>query len=303
MNSSLKQRIWTNRHFYLFISPFFIIFGIFGLYPLIYSFVLSFMEWDGLTKPVYVGLSNFATLFHDPPFYRSLLNTIIIGLMYIPPMFFLAFIFAVILNNQAIRFRGIFRAAVFIPCITPMVVIALVFRLYYSEEQGLFNWLIELFCSFLPWGPAPPVIPWISSPEWSKPSLAILLVWRWTGYNMLMMLAGLQGISKDYYESAKIDGATWWQEMWHITLPLMRPMFIFCSIMSLLGTVYMFDEVFVMTNGGPGTSSTNFGLFLFNKSFTDFRFGYASAAAYVVASVVFIITLFILRWRKPMGEA
>jgi putative chitobiose transport system permease protein len=116
------------------------------------------------------------------------------------------------------------------------------------------------------------------------------------------MLAGLQGISHDYHEAAIIDGASRWQRMLHITLPLMRPTFVFCGIMSLIGTVYMFDEVFVMTQGGPGTSSTNFGLYLFHLAFMDFRFGYASSAAYTVAIAVFVMSLVILKWRRPATD-
>jgi ABC-type sugar transport system permease subunit len=296
-SDSLRTRVWKHRHFYLFVSPFFILFAVFGVYPLFFSLFLSFMKWDGLTPMAYVGLDNFATLFADRSFYVALWNTVVIGLLYIPPMFLLAFLFALLLNSRTVPFRGFFRAAVFIPCITPMVVVAIVFGLFYGTESGLFNYIYQTVASLLPWGPVPP-IRWISDAKWVKPSIAILLVWRWTGYNMILMLAGLQGIPAEYYESARIDGATKFHETIHITLPLLRPMLVFCTITSLIGTVYMFDEVFVLTNGGPGTSSTNFGLYLFNKSFVDFRFGHASAAAYVIALVVFLLTLLILRWRK-----
>ena len=298
---TLPHRIWQNRHFYLFVSPFFILFGVLGLYPLLFSLYLSFVKWDGLTAPVFVRLENFVTLFQDDAFYTSLWNTVAIGMTYIPPMFILAFLFAQILNSPRLPLRGLFRTSVFLPCITPMVVIAIVFSLLYSAETGLFNFLLNTLTAMLPWGPIAP-IPWLESEEWSKISVSILLVWRWTGYNMILMLAGLQGIPDEYYEAARIDGAGRWRRTWHVTLPLMRPTFVFCGIMSLIGTFYMFDEVFVMTRGGPGRSSTNFGLFLFNQAFTDFRFGYASAAAYTVALAVFLTSLFILRWRKPATE-
>jgi len=298
---TLAHRIWQNRHFYLFVSPFFILFGVLGLYPLLFSLYLSFVKWDGLTDPVFVRFENFVTLFQDDAFYTSLYNTVSIGVTYVPPMFILAFLFAQILNSPRLPLRGLFRTSVFLPCITPMVVIAIVFSLLYSAETGLFNFLLKVTTAMLPWGPIAP-IPWIESEEWSKVSVSILLVWRWTGYNMVLMLAGLQGIPDEYYEAATIDGAGRWGRMWHVTLPLMRPTFVFCGIMSLIGTFYMFDEVFVMTRGGPGMSSTNFGLFLFNQAFTDFRFGYASAAAYTVAFAVFLTSLFILRWRKPATD-
>lgn len=294
---ALGRRIWQHRHFYLFISPFFLLFGVFGLYPLLFSLYLSFAKWDGLTPLSWVGLDNFAALLHDEIFLTSLWNTLVIGLLYVPPMFIGAFVFALLLNASWLKLRGLFRTAFFLPCVTPMVVVSIVFILLYGEDTGLLNYLLarlgEAFPALKVKG-----IPWLTSENWSKPAVAVLLVWRWTGYNMILMLAGLQGISTEFYEAARIEGASAFQRMWHITLPLMRPVFVFCSVMSLIGTMYMFDEVFVLTQGGPGTSSTNFGLYLFNVSFTDFKFGYASCMAYVVAFFVFLGSLLILRYRK-----
>ena len=298
---SFMSRLWRYRHFYLFVSPFFILFIIFGLYPLLFSLFLSFHKWDGMSDSVFIGLENFRSLFVDEAFYIALWNTLVIGLLYIPPMFILAFLFASILNARQLRFQSFFRMAVFFPCITPMVVIAIVFSLLYSTESGLLNYLLNIFSAMLPFGPIPP-IPWVESESWSKIAVSILLVWRWTGYNMILMLAGLQGISQEYYEAATIDGATRYQKMRHITLPLLRPTLVYCTIMSLIGTVYMFEESFVLTKGGPGMSSTNFGVYLFNVAFTDFRFGYASSAAYIVAMAVFILSLIVLRWRKTVTE-
>src|SRR4029453_3415639 len=175
-------------------------------------------------------------------------------------------------------------AAFFLPCVTPMVVIAIVFGLIFSSEEGVLNYVLVRSDRLLPLLHLHP-IPWLNSEDWSKPSVAILTAWRWTGYNMVLMLAGLQGIPAECYEAAMVDGASLSQRMRHVTLPLMRPTFRFCGLLSLLGTLYMFDEIFVLTNGGPGTSSTNFGVYLFNISFGDFRFGYASCVAYTVAAV------------------
>ncbi|MFA6244840.1 MAG: sugar ABC transporter permease, partial [Candidatus Hydrogenedentales bacterium] len=166
-----------------------------------------------------------------------------------------AFGLAILLNTTWLRMRGALRAIFFLPCVTPMVVIVLVFGLFFGQDAGLLNYLIAKAGEWLPALHLKP-IPWLVSESWSKPSVAILLVWRWTGYNMVLMLAGLQSIGPQYYEAATIDGAGKLQQIWHITLPLMRPIFVFCSIMSLIGTVYLYDEVFVLTLGGPGTSST-----------------------------------------------
>lgn len=291
---SLGTRVWRHRHFYLFISPFFVLFALFGLYPLVFSLLLSFARWDGLTEITWVGLGNFESLIHDEDFFTSLWNTFAIGVLYVPPMFLGAFLFASLLNASWLRFRGLFRAAFFMPVVTPMVVVAIVFILLYDLDTGLINFALEK-CQVDP-------VPWLTSERWSKTAIAILLVWRWTGYNMVLMLAGLQGIPETYYEAARIEGAGPLARTWHITVPLMRPVFVFCAITSLIGTVYMFDEVFVLTAGGPGVSSTNFGLYLFNTSFTDFKFGYASSMAYVVAAFVFITSLLILRLRRAGAD-
>lgn len=303
MRHGLWQRVRENRYFYAFISPFFVIFAVFGLYPLLFSLYLSFIQWDGLTEMKWVGLANFRNMLHDELFFTSLWNTLVIGLLYIPPMFIGAFLFALALNTGWIKLRGMFRAAFFMPVITPMVVVAIVFSLIYSQEAGLLNYVIGGVGEVFPSLKIEPIA-WLTSDTWFKPALALLLVWRWTGYNMVLMLAGLQGISTEYYEAARIDGAGLFQRMWHITLPLMRPVFVFCGIMSLIGTVYMFDEVFVLTQGGmggPGASGINFGVYLFNTSFADFKFGYASSMAYTMALLVFLGSLLILRLRKSEG--
>jgi len=284
------------RQFYLFIAPFFLLFAVFGLYPLLFSLYLSFVKWDGLTPMHWVGLGNFRRMFEDDLLWRSLQNTAIIGLMYVPPMMILAFAFAQLLNAQWLKFKAFYRAALFVPCVTPMVVIALVFSLIFSSEKGPLNYLLTLLHL--------PSIGWLTSEQWSKVSVSILVVWRWTGYNMILMLAGLQGISPEYYEAADVDGAGAWHKMTRITLPLMRPTFRFCGLLSLLGTLYMFDEIFVLTKGGgPGTSSLNFGQYLFNLSFNDFKFGYASCVAYSVAIVVFLATLIVNRFNRDEDAA
>lgn len=284
----------AHRHFYLFISPYFILFAVLGLYPLVFSFVLSFARWDGLTELRWVGFSNFVNLFGDEVLLDAIWNTVVLGLMYVPPMLAGAFFLAILLNASWLRCRAWVRAAVFLPVITPMVVVAVVFGLLYDFEHGILNYGLQRL--------GLPAIPWLLSEHWSKPSLALVLIWRWTGYNMVLMLAGLQSISKEFYEAAVLDGAGPIQRMRHVTLPLMRPVFVFCTIMSLIGTVYLFDEIFVLTAGGPGTSSMNIGLYLFNLSFSDFRFGYASTLAYVTAFIVFLASLFVLRFQRREGD-
>lgn len=292
--STLRRQIVANRHFYLFIAPYFMLFALFGLYPLVFSLVLSLTQWDGLTEIQWVGFQNFVNMLHDDFLADAIWNTVVLGMLHVPPMLVGAFFMAVLLNTGWSRMRAAYRTAMFMPVITPMVVVALVFGLIFDYESGVLNYVLGL----LHLGP----FPWITHESWSKPSLAILLVWRWTGYNMVLMLAGLQSISDEYYEAATLDGAGPLQKLWYITVPMMRPIFVFCIIMSLIGTVYMFDEIFVMTSGGPGTSSLNIGLYLFNLSFVDFKFGYASCLAYTVAAIVFMISLLIFRAQREQDE-
>jgi cellobiose transport system permease protein len=299
----VRADLWRNRHFYLFISPFFILFAVFGLYPLLFSLYLSFVKWDGMTAMQWVGLANFKSMLDDEILRRAVLNTLVIGLLYVPPMMILAFLFAQALNTHWLKMRSLYRAAFFLPCVTPMAVIAVVFGLIFSAEKGVLNFVLLQLNHVLPFLHLQP-IPWLTNENWSKVAVAILVVWRWTGYNMVLMLAGLQGIPADYYEAAMVDGANGLQRMRHITLPLMKPTFRFCGLLSLLGTIYMFDEIFVLTSGGPGTSSTNVGLYLFNISFNDFRFGYASCVGYTIAAFVFVGTLIVQRRsRREEGGA
>jgi lactose/L-arabinose transport system permease protein len=201
-----------------------------------------------------------------------------------------AFLIALLLDTQTLRFRAAFRAAVFAPVIVPLVVVAVVFHILLDFESGLLNYMLRAVSL--------PPVPWLLSEAWAKPAIAILLVWRWTGYNMVLMLAGLQSISRELYEAARMDGANSLRCLWHITLPQMRPAFVFCAIMSLIGTVYMFDEIFVLTNGGPSIATLNIGLYIFNSSFIDFKFGYASTLAYSVALFAFAASLFIFRLQR-----
>ncbi len=290
---SMWARLWKHRHFYLFVSPFFISFAILGAYPLVASLHYSVLQWDGLSEPQFVGANNYRLLFGDPRFYTALWNTVMLYLLHVPLMLVLAFLFAVALNGPITRLRACFRGALFVPAITPMVVIALVFALLYNVESGLLN--VALRWILMPLFPDFHGLPWRESTWMVKPSIAILMIWRWTGYNMVLMIAGLQGIPNELYEAAKVDGAGRFHTLTRITLPLMRPTFVFCAIMSLMGTVYAFDEIFVLTGAGPGGAARNIGLMLFEVSFEDFKFGYASALAYVVAAIIFVLTLVVLR--------
>jgi lactose/L-arabinose transport system permease protein len=278
----MRQELWAeikkNKHCYLFISPFFILFGIFLLFPFFYSFVISLQSWDGVSLPKFVGLANYQRLFRDELFWKSLYNTVYILVLNIPLQLGLALLLAVALNSKVVRGRSVMQLVYFMPIIVSVVVVAIVFSLLYDSYTGLINYFIELL------GAAP--IPWISSEAWSKISVVLLITWRWTGYNMVIMLAGLQAIPDELYEAGRIDGATGWKSFWNITLPLLKPVLLFCLIMSIIGLFKIFTEPYILTGGGPNNSSQTMVTYIYNNAFRYSKLGYASALAYVLFVVI-----------------
>jgi lactose/L-arabinose transport system permease protein len=287
------QTLHRHRWPYLFIAPFYLLYGGFMLYPVVYSFWLSFQDWRGQRGTVFIGLDNYGRLMADDLFWTSLLNTVVIGLMYVPLMLLLALVLAVVLNSALFRLRTFFRAAVFAPYITATVIMALVFALIY-DDQGILN----SFLGLVGIGP----IPWTNSTEWSKISVAGLLLWHWTGYNMVLMLAGLQTIPHDLYEAADIDGASTVQRFLWITIPLMRPVILFTAILSTIGTFRIFAEPYILTGGGPLNSSLTVLLYLYQQAFQGFKLGYASAMAYVVVGLVFVLSMIQFRMMRGRDE-
>ncbi|MGE5607462.1 MAG: carbohydrate ABC transporter permease, partial [Bacteroidota bacterium] len=233
---------------YIFISPFYILFTVFMFYPVIYSFYLSFHEWNGLGEKTSVGWLNYLDACRDTVFLQSLLNAVILFFEYVPLMTLLALILAAILNKGVIRFCSFFRGAIFIPYVTSMVAVAFTFQLMLDKDYGIFNLILS-------WLRLPP-IPWLQSVFWARISVCLLVVWKWLGYNMILMLAGLQMIPEELYEAARIDGANTVQSFFQITVPMMRPVILFAVTLSTIGTFGLFAEPLVLTNGGAPVNST-----------------------------------------------
>ena len=280
---------------YLFISPFYILFLVFVLYPLLFAFYISFTEWNGIKDPVWVGFGNYTHLFKDDIFLQSLWNGIIIFVMYVPLLLFLSLLFAVILNSTFVRFKAFFRAAYFIPYITSLVAVGFTFRMLFGTEYGFVN---EMFISL-----GLDKVDWLGTVWGARITLAILVIWRWLGYNMVIMLAGLQNIPTDLYESARIDGAGPVQSFFKITIPMMAPILLFTSILSTIGTFQLFAEPLVLTrgSGGPENAITSVIMYLYNQSFSYLKFGYASAMAYVFFLLMFVLTMLQIRVFKKEG--
>ncbi|WP_248736138.1 carbohydrate ABC transporter permease [Neobacillus rhizosphaerae] len=262
-------------------GPAFLLILIFTVYPVISSFILSFQEVRGIEKS-FVGFSNYSRLFHDPVFYKSLLNTFQILIVQVPIMLTLSLLIAAGLHSSMLKGKAFFRISYFMPAITALVAASIVFMILLDEHFGIVNY----FLSFV----GVDSIPWLTTPFWAKVSVIIVMTWRWTGYNMVIFLAGLQNIPSELYEAASIDGAGKVKQFFLITIPQLKPVFIFTVVMSTIGTLQLFDEPFILTNGGPNSATMTITLYLYETGFKFFEFGYASAIAYVLVLITAIIS-------------
>jgi ABC-type sugar transport system permease subunit len=285
---STWREIYKARWPYLFISPFYILFLIFGLYPVVFSFYLSFTDWKGLGPIKSVGLNNFILLLQDQVFLQSIYNGVILFFMYVPIMTLLALVLAVILNSKRIRGFRIFRTIIFIPYIMNIVAAGFTFRLLLEQKYGLVNTVLT-YLNITP-------VPWLESVWGGRVSLCLLVIWAWLGYNMVIMLAGLQTIPNELNEAAMVDGASPAQAFFRITIPLMRPVILFSLVLSTSGSFYLFNEVSILTRGGPMNATITPIIDIFNQAFSNFRLGYASAMAYVYFIIIFFLTLIQVRY-------
>ncbi len=287
---STWREITKNRWAYLFISPFYILFIVFGAFPVLFSIYLSFHKWKGLGEMEFVGLKNFTFLLGPggKAFWQSLSNGVILFVLYVPVMTFLALVLAVILNSKMVRFFQTYRTMIFAPYVTSMIAAGFVFRLMLEQSGGLFNLILDTF--------GLPGIPWLEHQWWARISLSLLIIWGWLGYNMVIMLAGLQTIPRELTEAAMIDGAGPAQAFFRITVPLMRPVILFSVILSTMGSFGLFNEVQALTGGGPARATLTTLVHIYNVAFGDFRFGRASAQAYVYFALIFVLTLLQLRY-------
>lgn len=287
---SLWQRLKKDRWAYAFISPFYILFTIFGLYPMALSVYLSFTRWKGVGAMEFAGLVNFALIPKDKLFWQSMTNGLIILLINVPPMLFLALVLAVILNSGRVKGFRFFRTLIFLPFITNMVAAGYAFRILLEKQNGLFNILLESI--------GLPAAPWLESVWGARISLNLLIIWAWVGYNMVIMLAGLQTIPNDLNEAAMVDGATPVQAFFRITIPLMRPVILFTAITSTIGSFGLFTEVSILTGGGPVNATITPLIRIYNSAFGSYQYGLASAEAYTFFVFIFILTIIQFRLNR-----
>jgi multiple sugar transport system permease protein len=280
-------RTWRRRYDlegYLFLAPDLAGTLVFAVGPVLAALALGLFAWDILTPPRFVGLDNYRTLLLDDPVFRQvLLNTSAYVLGTVPLRTVLALLVAIALNQQ-LRALSVFRAAFFLPTITSAVAAATVWRWIYEPNFGLLNSLLYAIGV-----QHPPT--WLSSPAWAMPALILLGIWQGLGFQMVIFLAGLQGIPAHLYEAASIDGAGWWARFRHITVPLISPTTFFVVIISVIGSYQVFDQAYVLTEGGPGYATTTLVYYIYTYAFQFFKMGYAAAIAWVLFAIVFLLTV------------
>lgn len=255
----------------------------FYFYPMIQAFLLSLQSGAGRNMS-YVGISNYERLFSDKAFVTSVKNTFIYLIVQVPIMILFALFFSVLLNNRYLKGRSFFRTAIFLPCITSLVAYSIVFKNLFGVDGLVNTFLMNTHLVSEPVG-------WITNGFWAKITIIIAITWRWTGYNMIFYLSALQNIDTSLFEAAKIDGASAFQQFKKITIPLLKPIILFTSIISTIGTLQLFDEVMNITNGGPANATLSISQYIY---FLSFRytpdFGYAATVSYVILILIIILT-------------
>jgi multiple sugar transport system permease protein len=276
---------------WVFLSPWLISFLVFGLYPIAASFLLSFRDYSPLSAgpSPYVGLANYAEALHDGTFWHALRNTLFFTFGTLPFTTAIALGLAVCLD-RAFPGRTIFRAGFFLPTVVSVVVLSLVFKGLYSSDGPLAG----VFQAF---GVRSPLL----DPRAALPAIMAMDVWAASGYYMVIFLAGLKSIPEELYESAALDGAGAWRRFIAITLPMLRPTFLFVLVVNTIRSLQIFTEVFIMTRGGPLDSTLTVVYYLYDQAFYRFRLGYASAVAYLLFAVTLGIALLQMRWLKLSG--
>ncbi|MBT2416535.1 sugar ABC transporter permease [Streptomyces sp. ISL-22] len=297
-----KRGLRKYWHLYAAISPFYLLFLAFGLVPVGFSLYLSFHRWDGLGSMEWAGLSQYQYLLSDSDFWQSIGTTIVIWALATFPMIFLAMVTAVMLNS-AVRYKNLYRFAYFLPNVTSVVAIAIVFGSIFSTNFGLVNALLQAVDL--------DQVAWLNTPWGIKVAIATLMTWQWTGYNAIIFLAGLQTIPSDLYEAARIDGAGPVQTFFRVTLPLLRPTLLFVLVVSTVTGLQSFSEPQVLLqttanestfSGGPDHAGRTMVLYFFQQTFDNNDFGYGAAVAWGIFLVVVLFSIINWRLLQRRGE-
>ncbi|GEM01652.1 lactose/L-arabinose transport system permease protein [Halolactibacillus halophilus] len=288
----MKQLTNKNSIGWLFVLISVVAITLFYFYPMFDALLLSFQSGMGANLE-YVGFDNWSRLLNDPTLKQALINTMTYLMIQVPLMIVLALFFSVILNDPNLKFRGFFRTAIFLPAVTSLVAYSVIFKYMFSVDGIVNQLLINLNLISEP-------IAFISDPVWAKVVIILAITWRWTGYNMIFYLSALQNIDRSIYEAARIDGANSFQQFIQITIPMLKPIILFTTITSTIGTLQLFDEVVNITSGGPGIQTISISQYIYDLSFKYTpNFGYAATVSYVI--VILVVILSIIQF-KVAGE-
>lgn len=268
---------------------------IFMFFPIAYSLLLSFTNADiktirDLTNFDFVGLTNFIAVFRDEIFWKSFLNTLYFVFVGGPVTIAASLAAALLLNQAVVRLKSLFRTLYFLPVITTIVAVAVVWRMLYEPRLGLINWVLSLI------GIAGP--DWLHSTVWAMPAIILMTTWKNFGMNMIILIAGLQAIPFQLYEAAQIDGADNWQQFLYITLPSLKPVLLTVTVMTTIGYLQFFAEPFIMTQGGPLNSTISMTMYIYNNGFKYFNIGYASTIAYILFGVIALLSFVQVRFLR-----
>lgn len=284
---------------YVFVTPAMVLLMAFGVLPLVVALAVSFTDMDisGLANwgnVGFAGLDNYGRLFTDPDFWQAFGNTFFFAVIGVPAIVGASLAVALLLARSDSRFFRALRSFYFIPAITGIVAISLVWAYLYNTQFGLFNWLLSLV--------GVPPVQWLSDPLIAKFSVAFVAIWRGTGLNIIIFLAALQGVPREYTEAAALDGASSWRTTRSIVIPLLRFAIFFVTVTTIISWLQFFDEPFVLTDGGPLGATTSMSIFLYKEGFRLNQFGYASAGSVVLFVIIALITVLQLRLRRPDVE-
>ncbi|MGV3489738.1 MAG: carbohydrate ABC transporter permease [Devosia sp.] len=267
----------------MFIAPALVLLGLFMVYPILWSLWMSFQVGKGMNFS-FGGFANIVRLTKDPIFIRALVNTLTFLVIQVPIMLVLALLAAVALNDPKLRLRGFFRTAIFLPCVTSLIAYSTLFKSMFATDGVVNDMLMALWIIQEP-------IHWLQDPFWAKVLIIIAITWRWTGYNMVFYLAALQNVDRSIYEAARIDGASAWHRFWYITVPMLKPVILFTSVISTIGTLQLFDEVNNITVGGPSDATLTLSLYIYNLTFKFMpSFGYSATVSWVIVVLVAILS-------------
>ncbi|WP_374619265.1 carbohydrate ABC transporter permease [Devosia sp.] len=264
--------------------PALILLGLFMVYPILWSLWMSLQVGRGMNFS-FGGFANILRLTQDPVFIRALSNTLLFLAIQVPIMLILALLLANALNDSRLWGRGIFRTAIFLPAVTSLVAYSVVFKSMFAQDGIINQMLMGIHVISDP-------IPWLADPFWAKVVVISAITWRWTGYNMIFYLAAMQNIDRSIYEAARIDGVPASARFWKITVPMLKPVILFTSVISTIGTLQLFDESNLLTAGGPSDSTLTLSLYIYNLSFKFMpSFGYAATVSYVIVVLVGLLSL------------